>query len=85
MYMVLGLCVVLLVETSQLQCSISVVGCFLYWGEAKESADGVSLSRHKALSVLAVRGKSLVCAAPSLSLPIHMILCPLLVTQFALD
>lgn len=55
---------VLIMESST-NVAFLVVGCFLYWDEGEESADGVSLPTPKALSVLAVRVKPLVQAASS--------------------
>ena len=56
---------VLIMESSSTNVTFLVLGCFLYWAEGEESADGVSLPTPKALCVLAVTVKPLVHAAPS--------------------
>lgn len=47
---VLTLCMVLIMESSSNNVAFLVVGCFLYWDEGEESADGVSLPTRKVLS-----------------------------------
>lgn len=56
---------VLIVESSSTNAAFLVVGCFPYWDEGAESADGVSLPTPKALSVLAVTEKTPAEEAPS--------------------
>lgn len=56
---------VLIMESSSTDAAFLVVGCFLYWYEGEEFADGVSLPAVNGVSVLTVKVKILVHAAPS--------------------